>query len=123
MSGKQPHPAPVASSSSEIFDRAHLSHYTLQNEELEREILGLFLAQLIQVVEQIEAADTPVKWRLCIHTLKGSAASVGARRLQAIAEDLEALGFAEDRQVRGLRAQVLRGAAAEFRGAVRHIHP
>ena len=123
MSGQQPHSAPDADSQSEVFDRAHLSHYTQQNADLEREILGLFLAQLSATVGQIEAAQTLDDWKLYVHTLKGSAASVGARRLQEIASELEALGFEGDRQIRGLRLQVLQGAVIEFRKAVRHIHP
>ncbi len=123
MSAQQPHSAPDGEAPSEVFDRAHLSHYTLHSADLEREILDLFLAQLSVTVAQIDAADTQDDWKLCIHTLKGSAASVGARRLQMIASELETLGFEGDRQIRGLRLQVLQGAVVEFREAVRHIHP
>ena len=35
-----------AEAAPEVFDRAHLSHYTMQNADLEREIIGLFLMQL-----------------------------------------------------------------------------
>lgn len=123
MSAQQPHSATDGGSHSEVFDRDHLSHYTLHNADLEREILGLFLAQLSVTVGEIEAAVTPDDWKLCIHTLKGSAASVGARRLRVIAAELETLGYEGDRQIRGLRLQVLQGAVLEFREAVRHIHP
>ena len=105
----------------EVFDRAHLSHYTMENADLEREILDLFLTQLPLTIAMIEAAQSLADWKLHTHTLKGSAAAIGARRLQSIAVDLEELGFDGDLQIRALRVSVLHAAAAEFRGAVRHI--
>ncbi len=69
-----------------VFDRAHLSHYTMHSADLEREILGLFLTQLPATVSAIETAETAADWKLATHTLKGSCAAVGARRLHDIAQ-------------------------------------
>jgi HPt (histidine-containing phosphotransfer) domain-containing protein len=94
----------------------------MQNADLEREILGLFLTQLPRTIALIEAAQSNADWKLYTHTLKGSAAAIGARRLQSIAIDLEVLGFEGDLQIRALRLRVLQAAAAEFRETVSHIH-
>ncbi|WP_457848625.1 hypothetical protein, partial [Staphylococcus aureus] len=42
----------------EPIDRAHLNRYTLGSPTLEREILGLFLAQLPLSIEQLRFAAT-----------------------------------------------------------------
>ena len=47
----------------------------------EAEVVGLFLGQLPATLALIEAAETAADWKLATHTLKGSAASIGARRL------------------------------------------
>ena len=108
---------------SDVFDRAHLSHYTMNNADLEHEIIGLFVSQLASTITMIETAATAADWKLYTHTLRGSAAAIGARRLLAIAVELETLGFKGDRQIRGLRLQSLHAAAIAFRQAVKHIHP
>ena len=46
MAERQAQSTAPAEGVAEVFDRAHLSHYTMQNADLEREILGLFLMQL-----------------------------------------------------------------------------
>lgn len=107
----------------EIFDRAHLSHYTMHSAELEREILGLFLQQVPLTVTAITGSHTPEDWKLATHTLKGSCAAIGAWRIHNIAKDLETLGFEGDPKIRDLRLQLLQAAVAEFREVVTHIHP
>ena len=109
-------------SPSDIFDRAHLAHYTMNSIELETEIIGLFLAQLPHTVTMLEKAGTAADWKLYTHTLKGSAASIGARRLHSIAIELEAMSEETDYNVRNLRLQSLRAAVAEFRATVRRIY-
>ena len=108
---------------SEVFDRAHLAHYTMNNPALEAEIIGLFLMQLPSTIEMLEKATAAADWKLYTHTLKGSAASVGARRLQRLAIELEEMTLDGDDNVRALRLQSLRAAVAEFRETVRHIYP
>ena len=57
------------------------------------------------------------------HTLKGSAAAVGALKLQNLAACLELLAFPGEPDVRLLRLQGLKAAAAEFREAARSAYP
>ena len=70
----------------------HLSRYTLGSPELEREILGLFVAQLPLSIEQLRFAVTDRDWQVAAHTIKGSARGIGAWAVAARAEAAERLG-------------------------------
>ena len=105
-----------------VFDRAHLLHYAMKDEDLAAEVLGLFLVQLPAMLAALEAAAGPRDWHFATHTLKGSAGSIGARKLQYMAAELEAMPFPGDIPVRLLRVQAVKAAAAEFRHATREIH-
>jgi HPt (histidine-containing phosphotransfer) domain-containing protein len=87
-----------------IFDRGHLRQYTSGDEGLERELLGLFLGQFAPIRAQLHAAVTADDWKFAAHTLKGSARSIGAAEIGALAEKLELIGLAADAEV---KAQVL----------------
>lgn len=106
-----------------VFDRHHFEHYTMHNQRLAAEVLGLFLAQLPATMQLLDAATQPSDWTFAAHALKGSAAAVGARKLQAMAVALEAMPFPGDEGVRRLRLQALGAAAAEFRDAARLAYP
>lgn len=106
-----------------VFDRRHFEHYTMHNQRLAVEVLGLFLAQLPTTLQLLDEAASAADWKFAAHALKGSAAAVGARRLQKKAFELEAIDFAGDLQVRLLRLQALKAMAAEFRNAVRRVYP
>lgn len=84
-----------------ILDLDHLGRYTLGDERLQSEILGLFRAQvgasLQQLLEAQRQADEAA-WRMAIHTLKGSARAVGAVRLGEAAERAERAGGGEARR-------------------------
>lgn len=101
-----------------VFDRAFLYRNTMQNQELAVEVLGLFLIQLPAMLDALEAAASPNDWTFATHTLKGSAAAVGARKLQQLAAALEAMPLPDDVNVRLLRLKAVMAAAAEFRQAV-----
>ena len=103
----------------EAFDRAHLDHYTMQNQELAFEVVGLFLAQLPVTITLIEAAVAADDWKFATHALKGSAAAVGAWKLHSLAGVLEKLPFPGDDSIRLLRIQALKAAAVEFRDLAR----
>lgn len=105
------------------FDRAHLDHYTMQNQELAFEVLGLFLAQLPVTLQLIEVAGACEEWKFATHALKGSAAAVGAWKLHHLAADLEKMAFPADANVRLLRLQALTAAATEFRRVARGAYP
>lgn len=108
---------------SEVFDHAHLQHYTMHDQRLAAEVLGLFLAQLPSTLHLLEQAETAPDWKSAAHALKGSAASVGAPRVRALASGLEALAFPGELAVRLLRVQALKAELAEFRDAVRRAYP
>lgn len=58
-------------------DLAHLARQTMDDRELEREVLGLFVQQSLSVRDKI--ADADVRERVLLaHGLKGSARGVGA---------------------------------------------
>ncbi|WP_373503264.1 Hpt domain-containing protein [Aestuariivirga sp.] len=99
----------------DIFDRDHLNHYTMSIPGLDAEVVGLFLAQLPETISMIECARSAADWKLATHTLKGSASSVGARRINQIAASLEELRVDGEEKVKALRIQLLKAAAAEFR--------
>lgn len=101
------------------FDRTHLMAQAMQDDVLAAEVLGLFLAQLPQLVEALAAAETPDDWRSAAHALKGAAASIGAPRLQALAAELEMAESSPADPVRQLRLQAVRAAALAFRAAAR----
>jgi HPt (histidine-containing phosphotransfer) domain-containing protein len=116
-------PEPAVSEIDEVFDRVHLGRYTMNDEALEREILGLFLAQLKTTVEMIGKAETAAEWKLWTHTLKGAAAAVGARHLQQVAIDLEGLPFSIGAAAKPKHLAVLAQATAEFRQRVARDFP
>lgn len=107
----------------ETFDQAHLDHYTMQNQELAMEVLGLFLAQLPVTLNLIEAALAGEEWKFATHALKGSAAAVGAWKLHKLAADLEKMTFPGDEAIRLLRIQALKAAVTEFRQLARGAYP
>lgn len=61
-----------------IFDRSHLAQYTMDSPDLEREIVGLFVAQLPAILDRLQNVDSREDWRIATHTLKGSALAIGA---------------------------------------------
>jgi len=60
-----------------VFDRGHLVRYTMESPELEREIVGLFVAQLPSILDRLFTAQSSEDWRFATHTLKGSAQAIG----------------------------------------------
>lgn len=113
----------TAGAAAVVLDRTLLNDYSMQNQELAAEILDLFLIQLPVMLEALAAAATQTEWSFATHTLKGSAAAVGALRLQQLAAELEAMTFPGDGNVRLLRLQAVRAAAADVRRAARQAFP
>ena len=72
-----------------IFDLDHLRRYTLDDPALERELLGLFLAQAEVARSQLALAGSVEDWRLAAHSLKGSALAVGAVAIADLSARLE----------------------------------
>lgn len=107
---------------SAVFDRLGLEHNTMHDQRLAAEVLGLFLAQLPATLQLLDEAATTADWKFAAHTLKGSCMAVGAQKLQNLAACLEVLAFPGDPQLRVLRLQGLKAAAAEFREAARSAY-
>lgn len=73
-------------------DLAHLTRYTLGNQSLEREVLGLFHDRSERLLQRLKAADEDKAWTDAAHAIKGSARAVGAWHIANRAEAAEALG-------------------------------
>lgn len=76
--------APAAAEAA--IDRTYLARFTMGNDALEQEILELFAAQAPHYLHRLRTAATDADWKEAVHTIKGSAAAVGARQLQRRAE-------------------------------------
>ncbi len=72
------------------LDRIHLSRQTFGDRKLEREVLDLFRTQSPIYLGRVKAARSDSEWREAVHTLKGSARTIGAWRIAEAAERAEA---------------------------------
>lgn len=96
-------PANEQGPSGNPVDFEHLARYTLDEPELEREVLGLFCSQSVLLLDQLRAAKSDEDWKQAAHSLKGSARAIGAWRMAQAAEQAEALqgdGLSELRSAR-----------------------
>lgn len=71
------------------LDRSVLAEATFGNEDLEREVLGLFRQQAERTLRQLMLVDDGFSPSEAIHTLKGSARSVGAVEVAELCQRLE----------------------------------
>ena len=78
---------PSPSAGRPAIDLNHLSHSTLGNPSLAREVLGLFAEQATRVLGQL--ATVPPEAGALAHTLKGSARAIGAFAVADAAAALE----------------------------------
>ncbi len=68
----------------EAIDLVHLNRYTMNNVELEKEILQLFCTQCDDYVNNLKTAlEDAEGWKQFTHALKGSSRGVGAWRIAA----------------------------------------
>lgn len=83
---------PMASESPAAIDRGHLARMTFGDRSLEHEVLQLFDRQASLLIERMRAVDGagdgPAIGALA-HTLKGSAAGIGAGAVARIAAETE----------------------------------
>ena len=77
--------------SSDIIDLDYLRRFTSGNLALEEEVLKLFADHAPVYLEQLRHAKSTKEWSEAAHTIKGSAAAIGARRLASVAEMVERL--------------------------------
>lgn len=73
---------------SAVLDCAHLARMTFNDRSLEREVLQLFDRQAEMLMERIRRSE-PAAIATLAHTLKGSAAGIGAGRVACAAEAAE----------------------------------
>ena len=106
-----------------VFDREHLARYTLDSPDLEREIVGLFVAQLPSILDHLFAAKSCEEWRFATHTLKGSAEAIGAVKIGWIAKKLEPVACFEQVDKRRKLLAGLSRASREFDEMARLLYP
>ena len=69
------------------FDREVFAQHTMQDADLQRQVLAMFFAQLAGVRARIEQGPIPGgEGKIMAHTLRGAATAVGAERIAAIAK-------------------------------------
>lgn len=105
------------------IDRHHLERYTLGSPDLEREILGLFVAQLPLSIEQLRFSVTDREWQVAAHTIKGSARAVGAGEVSRLALEAEQMPALEDETERSRILAQLEDAAEVVRTYVAEAFP
>lgn len=106
-----------------IFDRTHLAQYTMESPDLEREIVGLFMAQLPAILERLLNVSSRADWRMATHTLKGSALAIGACRIGEFAKKLEPVDGLEASEKRKKLLSGLIHAIDEFDEMARKLYP
>jgi HPt (histidine-containing phosphotransfer) domain-containing protein len=106
----------------EPIDHAYLGRFTQGNTALEREVLELFAEMIPRYLEDLKAAITKRAWQDAAHTIKGSAAAVGALRVARFAEMAERLDVeAAEAKSEGYREEAIGALTAAADEARRHI--
>ena len=105
-----------------IFDISQLRRYTIHQNDLELELIQLFRQQLPQFLNQIKESANAYDWKLATHSMKGSALTVGAPLIAAMAEELEHIGHDGDRKRQDEVMAALARAIAEFDRAIQHFY-
>jgi len=96
-----------------VLDRTHLARMTFHDSSLEREILQLFNRQAELLIERMRGSEPPAIATLA-HTLKGSAAGIGAVRVARAAAVTELKASSAPAECRGALDQLAQ-AVAEVR--------
>jgi len=104
-------PSPPLAPDDGPIDLAHLQRMTLGDAHLEQEVLAMFAAQAVGLMDEL--ASLPGNVPELAHKLKGSARAVGAFRVAEAAEWLETAGHDA-----GQALMVLNEAVAEARTAI-----
>jgi HPt (histidine-containing phosphotransfer) domain-containing protein len=101
---------------SEVLDRAHLARMTFNDRNLEREVLQLFDRQAELLMQRIRGSE-PAAIATLAHTLKGSAAGIGAGQVARAAEATELSASRTPRKC-SLAIDQLAEAVDEIRGQI-----
>ena len=90
-----------------VLDPSHLAMMTGNDPDLAVEVIDIFRQQTDIWVRMLDADMPPAQWADAAHSLKGSALSVGAKRLADICAQAERLGRnAEDVPVSRVEAAI-----------------
>jgi HPt (histidine-containing phosphotransfer) domain-containing protein len=81
-------PAVMTDGTASAIDRGHLARMTFGDRGLEREVLELFDRQAAMLIERMRAGN-PAAISSLAHTLKGSAAGIGASHVVIDAQAVE----------------------------------
>ncbi len=102
-----------------IFDQEHLHQYTGGDPALERELVNLFLSHFVPVRTQLDAARSAQEWKFAAHSIKGSARSMGAPQIAALADRLDSLEFEVPKASKARLLDELDAAMAAFANEVK----
>jgi HPt (histidine-containing phosphotransfer) domain-containing protein len=106
----------------EPIDHAYIGRFTQGNAALEREVLELFAEMIPRYLEDLKAAVTRRAWQDAAHTIKGSAAAVGALRVARFAEMAERLDVeAAEASREGYREEAIGALTTAAEEACRYI--
>lgn len=112
----------VGQPSADIIDLDYLRRFTSGNAALEEEVLKLFADHAPLYLEQLRHAQSTKDWSEAAHTIKGSAAAIGARRLASVAEMVERLDIdSEAARSEGFRDQAVEAVAGALEEVCRGI--
>jgi HPt (histidine-containing phosphotransfer) domain-containing protein len=107
---------------SDVIDLDYLRRFTSGNLALEEEVLKLFADHAPLYLEQLRHAKSTKDWSEAAHTIKGSAAAIGARRLASVAEMVERLDIdSAAARSEGFRDQAVEAVAGALEEVCRHI--
>ena len=95
----------------------------MDSPELEREIVGLFVAQLPAILERLLNVSSRADWRIATHMLKGSALAIGAYKIGNLARKLEPINGLEQSEKRKKLISGLVRAVNEFDQMARQLYP
>lgn len=77
-------------------DLAHLARHTMDDRDLEREVLEMFVVQSQVYLIRLKDARTADAWRDAAHTIKGAARGIGAWPVAEMADEVERLSKVDD---------------------------
>jgi HPt (histidine-containing phosphotransfer) domain-containing protein len=75
----------------DIVDLEHLARQTMNDPELERQVVGMFFEQSALILRQVREAASPRQRSDAAHKLKGSAKAIGAWRVAEASSRVESL--------------------------------
>ena len=80
----------------QAVDLAHLARHTMDDRDLERSVLEMFIVQSQVYLIRLKDAQTADAWRDAAHTIKGAARGIGAWPVAEMADEVERLSKVDD---------------------------